>query len=90
MKSLHRNINEKSLWENYKELELIPNSISEPSARKTFSFGIDRVWRVLIVALTQELVYEQQVEYIQRCWERDYLGSENDNNSWQQLWTLMN
>ncbi len=51
MKSLHRNLNEKSLWENYTELELIPNSISEPSARKTFSFGIDRVWRVLIVAL---------------------------------------
>lgn len=90
MKSLHRNLNEKSLWENYRELELIPNSISEPSVRKTFSWGIDRVWRVLIVALTQELVYEQQVEYIQRCWERDRLDAENDNNTWQQLWTLMN
>lgn len=90
MKSLHRNINEKSLWENYRELELIPNSIAEPSARKTFSFGIDRVWRVLIVALTQELVYEQQVEYLQRCWNCDHLVPENDNNTWQQLWTLMN
>lgn len=89
MKSLHRNLKQ-SLWENYRESELIPNSISEPSARKKFSFGLDRVWRVLIIALTQELVYEQQVEYIQRCWERDHLDAENDDNTWQQLWTLMN
>ncbi len=91
MKFLHRNITEKTQWENYKELELLPHSIPEPQAHKqAFAFGLERVWKVLIVALTRELVYEQQVEYLQRCWNCDRLGAESDNDTWQQLWTLMN
>lgn len=93
MKSLHRNINEKSQWDNYKELELIPNSIPEPQTNKqTFAFGLDRVWRVFIVALTQELIYEQQVEYLQRCWDLNDFEAETDtkSNTLHKLWILMN
>lgn len=93
MKFLHRNITEKTQWENYKELELIPDSIPESQGdKRAFAFGLDRVWKVLIVALTRELVYEQQVEYLQRCWDLNDLEPNTDKKShtWQQLWILMN
>ena len=93
MKFLHRNITEKTQWEKYKELELIPSSISEPQTDKqAFAFGLERVWKVLIVALTRELVYEQQVEYLQRCWNLNDFEPNIDKKShtWQQLWILMN
>lgn len=93
MKSQHRNTVEKSQWQNYKELELLPSSLPKPQANKpAFAFGLEQVWRLLIVALTQELVYEQQVEYLERCWALNCFDPDTDTNSntWHQLWLLMN
>lgn len=93
MKFLHHNITEKTQWENYKELELIPHSTPEPQGDKqAFAFGLDWAWKVLIVALTRELVYEQQIEYLQRCWDLNDFEPNTDKKShtWQQLWILMN
>ena len=59
-------------WEAYKQLELVPDTIDNPNShRGGFKFGIDRVWRTLIALLVDELVTEQQVDYLDRCWDAD-------------------
>lgn len=93
MKFLHNNTTKKSQWQNYKELELIPSSAIESQVNQiTFAFGVAQVWRLLVVALTRELVYEQQVEYLERCWALDYFETDTaaNPNTWQKLWILMN
>ncbi|WP_373542289.1 hypothetical protein [Chamaesiphon sp.] len=54
-------------WETYKQLELVPNEIARPD-RLSFKFGIDRVWRTLLGLLMDELVTEEKVDYLDRCW----------------------
>lgn len=90
MKFLHRNTNEASCWQIYKTLELIPDVVENPQAnRLKFAFGLGQAWRLLLVALTQELVYnDQQIEYLERCWAVNEL--EASANTLQKLWTLMN
>lgn len=94
MKFLHGNATETFSWKIYRELELIPVSVSDPRTNKpTFTFGLDRMWRLLIIKLTQELVYyDQQVEYLERCWtvEQFEPDGNTDSNTLQRLWRLMN
>ncbi len=69
MKYLERNKAEidRDRWETYKQLELVPDSIDNPAHnRGGFKFGIDRVWRTLLGLLMDELVPDQQVEYLDR------------------------
>lgn len=93
MQFIHRHLTNKSQWKAYKELELIPHSVPYSQANKvTFAFGLDRVWQLLIVALTQELVEDQQVEYLERCLTASNfdLESHKGSQTLQKLWTLMN
>lgn len=93
MKFTHRNAKEKSCWQTYKVLELIPDAVPNPQVnRLNFGFGLDQAWRLLIVALTQELVYEQQIEYLERCWAVKWFEPDANTGSktLQKLWTLMN
>lgn len=93
MQFIHRNITKKSQWQIYKELELIPDSVTYSQANNmTFAFGLDRVWGLLIIALTQELVEDQQVEYLERCLAVNNfdLDSHKGSKTLQKLWTLMN
>ncbi|AFY92139.1 hypothetical protein [Chamaesiphon minutus] len=72
MKYLDRQQNEidRDRWETYKQLELVPDEIDNPAChRGGFKFGIDRVWRTLIALLVDELVTEQQIDYLDRCWD---------------------
>lgn len=81
----------KTQWQIYKELERIPDSISAPKTNKLASIPpLRAAWRLLIDALAQELIYEQQVEYLERCWTIGQSELDNDtNNTWHKLWTLM-
>jgi hypothetical protein len=70
----HRKIDiDRNQWEAYKQLELVPDAVAPKRDRVTFKFGIDRAWRVLISLLMDELVTEQKVEYLDRCWEANAL-----------------
>jgi hypothetical protein len=74
MKYLDRNkaASNRDRWEIYKQLELVTDPIDNPDChRGGFKFGIDRVWRTLLGLLMEELVTEQQVEYLDRCWNVD-------------------
>jgi hypothetical protein len=82
-----------SQWQNYKQLELIPDRVPNPYNRtSTFKFGLGFAWRVLISLLVDELVdREQQIEYIERCWaNKEFEQKENSARSLQKLWLLMN
>jgi hypothetical protein len=57
-------------WEAYKQLELVPDTLARSeSHRGGFKFGIDRVWRTFLGLLVDELVTEQQIDYLDRCWD---------------------
>lgn len=91
MKTLSQTSN--SQWQNYKQLELIPNRVPNPHDKASaFTFGLDLAWRVLISLLVDELIdREQQVEYIERCWaNKEFEQQENSTSSLQKLWLLMN
>ncbi|OWY68358.1 hypothetical protein B7486_26265 [cyanobacterium TDX16] len=91
MKTLSQTSN--SQWENYQQLELIPNHVPNPYGKvSAFRFGLDFAWRGLISLLVDELVdREQQVEYIERCWaNKEFEQQENSSSSLQKLWLLMN
>ena len=79
-------------WQAYKQLELVPDSVLNPSASAPdFRFGLDRLWRSLISLLADELVdREQQVEYLERCWKSDIGDEDSSASRLHQLWTLMN
>lgn len=91
MQSLSQTSN--SQWQNYQQLELIPNRVPNPHHKtSTFTFGLDFAWRVLISLLVDELVdREQQIEYLERCWaNQEFEQQENSANSLRKLWLLMN
>lgn len=83
----------KNQWQIYKELELIPDFVSEPpTGQPILTLPLRTFWRSLLNLLSEELVYEQQIEHLERCLAGSELSFTNTNNSntWQQLWTLMN
>lgn len=92
MNFVNSNATKTTCWQKYKELELISDTVPAPQASIKFAFGLKQAWRLLLVALTQELVYEQQVEYLQRCWTENEIeqNQEADPNTLQKLWILMN
>ncbi|PSB56707.1 hypothetical protein [Chamaesiphon polymorphus] len=77
-------------WETYKQLELVSDAIDNPARdRGGFKFGIDRVWRTLLGLLMDELVTEQQVEYLDRCWHVD-AKDRSPSKTLQRFLTLIN
>lgn len=82
----------KTQWQTYKELELLPDSVSQQETNKSIMLPLRAAWRLLIHALANELVFEQQIEYLERCWT---LGESEPytavkSKTWHKLWTLMN
>jgi hypothetical protein len=84
---------QKKQWQVYQELELIPHFVSEPQAKQPIlTLPLRAFWRSLINLLSEELVYEQQVEHLEKCLAASELKftDANHTNTWQQFWTLMN
>ncbi|MDX2240874.1 MAG: hypothetical protein NW224_09340 [Leptolyngbyaceae cyanobacterium bins.302] len=85
-------------WALYKQLELIPPRTAHPYDRTSpFSTMLNLAWRPFLTALLDELIDEQRVEYLERCWGLDVWAlddlSQSDRgsvNSLQRLWVLMN
>ncbi len=80
-------------WQNYKALELIPDSIPAPQATKpAFDFGLSQIWRSLLDELVREHVYEQRTEYLERCWNLNLIEPQKSTQIHQirQLLALMN
>ncbi|NES95602.1 MAG: hypothetical protein F6K32_10290 [Desertifilum sp. SIO1I2] len=68
MESLSHNSTQGYHWQLYKRLELISNRVPDPyTSRLQLKWGVDRAWRSLLNLLVDELIEEQQVEYLERC-----------------------
>lgn len=79
-------------WAAYQQLELIPESVSNPAdGPRPLTSGLNLFWRPLLALLIDELVEEQRVEYLNRCWSLNEFGEgDSSSSSLQRLWTLMN
>lgn len=92
MKHLSHNLTNDSQWQNYKQLELIPNSAKNPyNTSPSFLFGFAIAWRKLISLLMDELVEEQKIEYLERCWFLEQFAEqkESPSKSLQRFLTLL-
>lgn len=79
----------KTQWQIYKELELLPDSLSAPSERKfTGVTPLGKVWQRLIDAFAKKLSDQQQVEHLERSFARDC--SFSPIITWQIIWTFLN
>ncbi|MCU0536720.1 MAG: hypothetical protein MUD14_22765 [Hydrococcus sp. Prado102] len=77
-------------WQLYKQLELIPDSIpKQPTKQPVLTLPLQLAWKVFIDALANELVYEQQVEYLERCLAQSQSESYLTRKTWRKLWSLM-
>jgi len=79
-------------WRTYKHLELIPESVSNPShPPHPLVSGLNVFWRPLLALLIEELVAEQRIEYLSRCWLLDEFNQPGPSlpNSLRRLWVLM-
>jgi hypothetical protein len=81
-------------WALYKQLELIPPSTPNPYDRSIpLAFAFNPAWRSLLRSLLDELVQEQQIEYLDRCWALNAFGKNHDDStvskSLHKLWVLM-
>ena len=79
-------------WAAYKQLELIPVPTANPANRGNhLASGLNLLWRPLLNLLMDELVVEQQVEYLDRCWSLNELsqGGQVSTHSLQRFWMLI-
>ncbi|NJO93680.1 MAG: hypothetical protein HC820_03690 [Hydrococcus sp. RM1_1_31] len=93
MKYLSHNLTNDSQWQDYKRLELIPNSTQNPyNTSPSYLFGFAVAWRKLISLLMDELIEEQQVEYLERCWSLKKFAEQEEfpTKSLQRFWMLIN
>jgi hypothetical protein len=80
----------KTHWQRYKELEILPDFIPDPSIEAgTFMYPLREAWRILLNVLADELVYEQQIEFLERCLAQDLLEFYTDKKSWKKFLKLI-
>lgn len=79
-----------SRWLTYRQLELISDGVPDPE-QPAFAFGLNFLWRGLLNLLSEELVDEQRVEYLDRCWQLNETEArqQSPTTTLQRLWTLM-
>lgn len=83
----------KTQWQIYKELELIPDSVSAPSTHKlAFLLRWDQAYRSLLKPLSKKPSHEQQVDYLEGCLAIDCAKAHTDKNLhiWHRFWTFLN
>ncbi len=93
MNFLDHSLTNRSQWATYRQLELIPESIANPAHQaNSLTSCLNAVWRPLLALLMEELVAEQRVEYLDRCWALNEFGEveQASTNSLQRFWTLIN
>jgi hypothetical protein len=81
----------KTHWQIYKELELIPDSVSAPQSHKLAVLRrLGQVYRSLLEPPSQRPSHEQQLEYLERCLALDCSKPDTGTNIWHKFWTFLN
>lgn len=91
MHSLNHGLGNGSQWEFYKKLELLADSTPDPvQTNFKMTLGLSFLWRSLLSVLVDELVDEQRVDYLERCWAaQDASERTPTRRPWQQFLTLI-
>ncbi|MBD2313658.1 hypothetical protein H6G20_18480 [Desertifilum sp. FACHB-1129] len=92
MESISHNPTQGYHWQLYKRLELISSRVPDPRrSRLQLKWGVDLAWRSLLNLLVDELIEEQQVEYLERCWALDESKETQASltQAVKRLWRLM-
>ena len=79
----------KTKWQIYKELELIPDSVSTPPASNSvFGLRLSQAWRSLLNTLANKPLHEQQIESLERCFA--LTCTTKNSHIWGKVWTFLN
>lgn len=87
----HRSL-EDAWWNRYRQMELIPKTVPNPAShRNPVKGGLNVLWRSLLALLVDELVEEQRVEYLERCWSLNELDEVEQSPSrfLHRFWVLI-
>lgn len=77
-------------WQIYKKLEFLPDSLPEPSVEEgIYLYPLRQAWRILLDVLVNELIYEQQIEFLERCLKQDILDIYTEKKSWKKFLKLL-
>lgn len=92
MNFLDQSLSSSAQWRTYQQLELIPETIPNPAEQANpLASTLNLLWRPLLGLLIDELIEEQRVEYLDRCWALNQFDEEQSvSNSLQRFWTLIN
>lgn len=93
MKLSAQHLTSDSQWQAYQQLELIPAFIPNPTSQANpLASALNYLWRPFLGLLIDELVEEQRVEYLDRCWALNGLDEKEQSASisLHRFWVLMN
>ncbi len=72
----------KTQWQQYKELELLPDGLAKPQTiHSPLVAYLDQRWRSLLNQRASNLDYEYQVEYLERRLKRRYQTNTRSNGA---------
>ena len=81
----------KTQWQQYKELELLPDNVAAPQTiHSPLLAAFDRYWRSQLDQGARKLDYEYQVEYLERRLTIVCGRPTTTANPWRKCWSLLN
>lgn len=80
-------------WHIYRNLELIPDTVTEPQASNSaFVIRLTEGWRSLVNKIVDNFSLERQVDHLEKCWFLN--GTEHKNRNWattaSTVWLFLN
>lgn len=81
----------KTQWQQYKELELLPDLVAEPQTiYSPLVAALDRRWRSILNQRARKLDYEYQVEYLEQRLTLTCMRSTPTASVWRKCWNVLN
>lgn len=81
----------KTQWQNYQELEQIPDSVLPPLENKSeLLIWLNNRWLSLLNKLAGKFDYEKQVDHLEDCLELKYPKSNGKPGLGRKIWEVLN
>ncbi|MCL1472216.1 hypothetical protein [Argonema antarcticum] len=80
-------------WQTYKNLELIPDPVTEPQASNSaFITRLGKGWRSLVDTVVEKFPEQRQIQHLEKCWSFNWTESSSTNRAmiWSTLWLILN
>lgn len=81
----------KSRWQNYKELELIPDTVGDPNRHRIALWDwLSRRQQSRLTKLIENSSFEEKVGYLERSLTLDCEATAGSSSFWERLWQMLN